>query len=153
MPDRWPHQTRATHAVIDALNDGVRHVLLSIPTGGGKTQVALDVAAEFTERELGVVYYTNRKLLVSQAGRVLEAAGVEHGRRSEGRRSETEALFQISSLQTEQSKVLRRDEWQLHKAGLVIIDEAHLQTGPTVRQVIERHVADGAQVLGLSATP
>jgi superfamily II DNA or RNA helicase len=43
--------------------------------------------------------------------------------------------------------------WNLHKADRVVIDEAHLQTGPVARKILETHYDEGAAYLGISATP
>jgi DNA repair protein RadD len=150
---RWPHQIRAVKEAIDALNDNVRRLLLCSPTGGGKTRIALDLADEFTKRGLGVVLYTNRRMLVEQASRVLESANVNHGIRAAGHDTDQNELFQVSSIQTEDSRVTKRGSWQLHDAKLVLIDEAHLQTGPTVQKIVSQHVEAGAHVVGLTATP
>ena len=150
---RWPHQVTGVREVIEALNDNVRRVLLTSPTGGGKTRMMFDLADEFTARELGVVLYTNRRMLVDQASRVLEAAGMGHGIRAAGHETHQSELFQVSSIQTENSRVTKRGSWSLHDAKLVLIDEAHLQTGPTVQTLIVKHLEAGACVVGVTATP
>lgn len=149
---RWPHQIRGVKDTIDAIENHTKRILLTSPTGGGKTRMALDLAQEFTSRDLGVVMYTNRRMLVEQSSRVLESAGVAHGIRAAGHDTE-DSLFQVSSIQTENSRVTKKGTWELHDAKLVIIDEAHLQTGPTVLKLIGKHIDNGAHVVGLTATP
>jgi superfamily II DNA or RNA helicase len=151
--DRWPHQIAALQQVIDASNDNVRRILLCCPTGGGKTQIALDIADEFTSRRIGVILYTNRRLLVDQSSRVLQAAGVEHGIRAAGHDTDAKQLFQIASIQTEHSRVTKTGQREIHDARLVLLDEAHLQTGQTVQAILQKHLDAGAHIVGLTATP
>jgi superfamily II DNA or RNA helicase len=153
MTKRWPHQIKAVTDTVGAINDGIRRILVSSPTGGGKTRIALDLADEFTSRDIGVVLYTNRKLLVEQSKRVLQEAGVSHGVRASGHETDQRQLLQVSSIQTEHSRVTKSGQWQLHDAKLVIVDEAHLNSGPTVQNLIRQHIEAGAHVVGLTATP
>jgi superfamily II DNA or RNA helicase len=44
-------------------------------------------------------------------------------------------------------------EWILHKAERVVIDEAHLNSGIGIHGLVSRHLAMGAVILGLTATP
>lgn len=150
---RWPHQISAVRDVLTAKEAGDRVLCVTSPTGGGKTQVMRDLAQHFLDQERKVVLYTNRKLLIEQITGGLEKAGITHGVRAAGYQDERDETFQVSSLQTENNRVLKSQKWTLHAAELVLIDEAHNQTGPTVQKIIEKHNEAGALIVGLTATP
>ena len=149
----WPHQLRGLQAVLDALDAGVRRILLTSPTGGGKTALAAALIQEFLDRDLAVSLYTNRKLLVEQTSRVLAAAGHVHGVRAAGHPDDRHRLLQISSLQTEHVRVTKRGTWDIHPSKLVLVDEAHVNTGRSHLALMGKHLEQGAQIVGLTATP
>ncbi len=151
----WPHQERAVHTIRSLRAEGVRRVLLTIPTGGGKTRVACELVRDWLADGLRVVVYTNRRLLIAQLSGVMKAAGLRHGIRAAGHEDRRDQPLQISSVQTERRRVLDRDQgaWEVHPADVVVIDEAHLNAGPTMRQLLQRHIDQGAFVLGLTASP
>jgi superfamily II DNA or RNA helicase len=100
----------------------------------------------------GVVLYVNRNLLLEQISKNLTGAGLEHGVRAADWEPDASHRLQLSSVQTEASRVLRGCKC-LHTAKLVLIDEAHTQRGDTARQIIERHLGEGAVIVGVTATP
>ncbi len=151
--EMWDHQLRGVKATLNAIDQGERKILVASPTGGGKTKMALMLAEEFLKRDMKVVYYTNRRLLVDQTSRVLAAAGYEHGIRAAGYEDERQHNLQVSSMQTEHSRVTRAGKWELHEASLVLCDEAHLQAGPMARKILEAHSEAGAVYVGFTATP
>jgi superfamily II DNA or RNA helicase len=155
MFELWPHQRYAVTSVLDAQDRGVKRLLLSSPTGAGKTRVACDLIDRWCEQGLKVVLYSNRRMLVDQTDRVLNAAQIDHGVRAAGYMNKDSAFMpvQVSSLQTEQSKVFKRKTWQLHAAQRVLLDEAHLNKGPMVRKILDAHLKGGAMYVGLTATP
>src|SRR5262249_43395625 len=59
---------------------------------------------------------------------------------------------QIASIQTERSRT-RRLERDLHKADWVLIDEGHLNHGPTAQAIMQQHLDDGATIVLVTATP
>ncbi len=149
----WDHQPQAVNDVLAALERGERRILLTSPTGGGKSYVAQQLARHFLDRNMGVSLYSNRRLLIEQLSRGLDLAGMAHGIRAAGHEGRPDELFQVSSIQTEASRVLKRKLWELHKAALVLVDEAHLHGGVTAQQILRRHVEQGAAIVGLTATP
>ena len=153
MPELWPHQVRGIEAVKAAIRKGRRRILLTIPTGGGKTRVACELI-EWTMQLGGrAILYTNRKLLVEQISQVMAKAGLEHGIRSAGYAVARDCPLQVSSIQTEGSRVLRKKRWTLHKADTVVVDEAHLMSGKTAKTIMGAHLEDVGTVIGLTATP
>jgi DNA repair protein RadD len=153
MSDLWPHQKRGIQSFQDAYDQGQRQVCLTCPTGGGKTRIACEIIKRFLELDLRVVLYTNRRLLVEQLSQVLASHGLDFGVRAAGYETNLHKNLQIASLQTEQRRVMIRKCRYVHHAQLVIIDEAHLNTGDGIQNIIKTHLEDNACILGLTATP
>jgi superfamily II DNA or RNA helicase len=149
----WPHQERAIDETLTAIKRGERRVLVTSPTGGGKTRVMVELARRYLEAGKKVVLYSNRKLLVEQTSEVLLEAGVYHGVRAAGWEDERDHPFQVSSIHTEASRVLRKRAWQLHEADLALVDEAHQQASKTAGKILGAHCEAGAAVVGFTATP
>lgn len=149
----WKHQAHSVREVLREL-DKRQAVTLAIPTGGGKSlcfMALINLAVDFG---LKVSVYTNRKLLTKQTAKGLASHGIEFGVRAasmpEGRDRSSDV--QISSMQTEISRCLQGDG-NLHDADLVIIDEAHLMATGGSLKVIQHHLAQGAKVVLVTATP
>ncbi len=148
----WPHQVRGHRAVLEAIDAGKRRIVLASPTGMGKTRIVQRLIEDFLAMGKRVVLYSNRKMMVQQLSDALNEAGVNHGVRSPNHDDERHFPFQISSIQTEISRYNKAD-WRLHDAHLVIVDEAHLNTGDKARTILSAHHEQGAAILGVTATP
>jgi superfamily II DNA or RNA helicase len=149
----WPHQFRGVVAVQQLLDGGARRILLTSHTGGGKSRVMAELIKAALELRWPVALYTNRRWLLEQLSGVLHGSGLEHGVRAAGHFGDDAHALQISSIQTETTRLRQRQDWSLHPARLVLVDEAHLQKGPTLEAVLAEHLAQGAQVVGFTATP
>lgn len=148
-----PHQTRGaseTHAAIAA---GERRIVITSPTGGGKTLIVGRLIADYLAMQRPSILYTNKKLLTSQNSDVLASLGLEHGIRADGHDTDLGQLVQIASMQTEHSRATRSNVRSLHKADLVLVEEAHVQMGPTAKAILDKHHAEGAAIVGITATP
>ena len=156
IPDLWPCQTRSIEQVTNALVDGQKRVCLCLPTGMGKSRVACELIRDWLVVGYKVSLYTNRKMLIDQLSDTLSQFGLSHGMRS-ATHMETERPscdnLQVSSIQTEASRVLKKKTWQLHEADRIIVDEAHLNAGAQAKQILDMHVSRGAAYVGLTATP
>jgi superfamily II DNA or RNA helicase len=103
-----------------------------------------------------VVLYTNRQLLILQLAAVLREAGIEFGVRAAGHPLDRDCPVQVSSLPTENSRVLRTKRWVVHGHGeptLAIIDEAHINASRTAQQILAMHLDHGGAYVGVTATP
>lgn len=150
----WPHQQRCLDEVRAAIGRGESRILVTSPTGGGKTRVMCELAEEWVGQGLKVAIYTNRKLLVEQTSRVLTAAGIDHGHRSAEYEDDNGFCpVQICSVQTEDARVFKSGRWELHPADRVIVDEAHSQTAETMQKILTAHHEQGAAYVGFTATP
>ncbi len=152
MTNLWPHQERGVQAVLEAHQNGRNRVVLTSPTGGGKTRMACELIETWLWCGDRVAVYTRRRILTEQISKVLQKHGIDFGVRAAGGRADWMAPVQVCSMQTEDARVLKKD-LELFDADRVIIDECHDCTAPVARKIIDRHVQDGAKIVGLSATP
>ncbi len=165
-PDPWPHQAVAEAAIKKAFHaacsGGPKRVCLVLPTGMGKTWVMRRVTKWVAENgglaSAGmpgrVSLFTNRRILVDQISRTLEAAGMKHSLRCAGHPFDLDDPVQVTSIQTDYARVARNSEfWTEAESDLVFFDEAHMQKGKMARQVIKHYADRGALVVGLTATP
>lgn len=153
-----PYQLYGIQEVDRTLEEGeINRLVLSSPTGGGKTFMAGELVKRWLARNYKVALYTNRRLMVKQLSNDMEAAGIEHGIRAAKAHSNPDAGFQIISIQTEQQNARKAkqnsSEHILHGAKRVLVDECHLNTGPGMRAIMAKHIKEGAKIVGLSATP
>lgn len=121
---------------------GARRVLLTLPTGGGKTSIFGSMLAGVKVRGLVLVH---RRELAAQAARRLTEFGVSYGLIMAGEHAKPYERVQIASVAT----LARRDK--LPDAKLVIADEAHLSTADTWAKILDAYPT--AWILGLTATP
>lgn len=152
----WPHQLYAIQKIPSRLESGVRRICVTSPTGGGKTTIISALIEWAVGRGRYVVLYTNRKLLIDQLSRVLSSHGIRFGVRAAGHEDQREIPVQISSLPTEQSRVLKSQRWEVHgkyEKVLAIIDEAHINKSNTAQAILGRHIEDGGAYVGFTATP
>lgn len=154
MTPLWPHQQYGLQRVLEAIEQGYRRILVTSPTGGGKTRMMTELLAEWDRGGLRCSLYTNRKMLLEQTHTVLNEAGIDHGVRASGWSDEGKHWpIQLSSIHTEHSRVFQRGEWGLHEADRIIIDEAHLQKEAMMQKALDAHHAEGAAYVGFTATP
>lgn len=153
-PPLWEPQKRAISAVHEAVIDGCRRMCLTLPTGGGKGRVACELIRDWIVADLKVSIYTNRKSLIEQLDQVLGDFGIDHGVRADGWDDNRDQPVQISSIQTDSSRVMRKKVWQLHDADRIIVDELHLNCGADTQKIIAKHLEKpGAAFIGMTATP
>lgn len=140
------YQEGAIGKLRSALARGARRVLLYSPTGSGKTEMAFVMIVGALAKGRKVMFVANRKELVRQASRRLDAAGIAHGiLQAENSRS-LDAKVLVCSIDTVHRRGLPDD------VGLIIIDEAHAVAGSVkYRELLFRY--NLVPVVGLSATP
>jgi superfamily II DNA or RNA helicase len=149
----WPTQISGVQGVIQAIQEGERRICLTSPTGGGKSRMMIRLLEWIIAQRMQSVLYTNRKMLLDQISEDIGAANIDHGIRASEYDDEREKPVQVSSIQTEVSRVYKKKSWKLHPAQLVLIDEAHLHTGASAQRIMADHEAQGAVIVGVTATP
>lgn len=153
MPVRWPHQIRCGEMFRQSVERGSRRILLTAPPGAGKTTMALDIITDYLNRGEKAVFYSNRRSLIMQTSRAMLKGNLDHGIRMAGCEDERHLPFQIASIQTEASRVLKKGRIELHDAKIVVLDEPHLNTGKDARTIMDKHVEAGAVIFAPTATP
>lgn len=140
------YQEGAIGKLRSALARGARRLMLYSPTGSGKTEMSFVMVVGAVAKGRKVVFIANRKELVRQASRRLDAAGIAHGiLQAENTRS-LDAKVLVCSIDTVHRRGLPDD------VGLIIIDEAHAVAGSKkYRELLLRY--NRVPVVGLSATP
>lgn len=139
------YQKRLVEEIRAAWDSGTPRVLAVLPTGGGKTEVAIAIIQADATPRSRVLILVERKVLCHQWRERLRRHGVTHVGILQGENSI--ALSAPVVIATAQSI---RTRGMPEGVSLVVIDESHIwhQTHDTV---LER--AAGARVLGLTATP
>lgn len=151
--DRWPNQVRAFEGTVAAIGRGVKRLCVTSPTGSGKTRMFTDMIEWAVSERHPVALYTQRKMLYDQTCRVLEKSGIRFGKRASGHSPNLFLDVQMCMTQTELSRVYKQESRSLHKAAIVLVDEAHQHCGPTFQRIFSDHIANGAVVIGYTATP
>jgi len=155
LPDYlWPPQRRGIEQTIGLLEDGV-DVCLYAPTGGGKTEVAKQLAGYALARRRRLAFMVNRRLLIPQTVDKFRADSLPVAVRAAGYDDEFDASapIQISSADTERSRVYERKIWEPLETDILVVDEAHLQRTGTMDRLAADHRRHGGRVVLLTATP
>lgn len=150
----WPPQRRGIEETIALLRQG-RDVCLYGPTGSGKTRMAAELIRWACYHGICSCFYTNRKLLVGQTYEKFAEMGLDVGVRAADYEDldRTTAMVQICSTDTERSRVYKRGQWALSQAGLVVVDEVHMNRSQTMEQIVRDYKDGGAHIVLLTATP
>lgn len=135
-----PYQIEGNEAVRQALRRGCRHVLISIPTGGGKTlmQAELCHGLFFNESAIRqnvqglIIVYS--KILVQQTQSALRqfygiAAEIEQGEH----KADPNARIVVASAM---SLVDRIHKYDPHRPRLIILDECHHAVTTTTQEIL-----------------
>ncbi len=150
----WPHQSRTIDMIKMKRFEGVKRLVVQGPTGSGKTITFLELIRNEIKQGGSAIVYTNRRTLRQQISDVLDEHKVWHGVRAAGEQARLHRNVQVSSIMTERVRSLKKDsKWDIHKASLVIVDEAHSNRAETARKLLALHAQQGATILGFTATP
>jgi len=153
MKPLWPHQEIGLRYTRNAILAGDRRLVVTAPTGGGKSRMMYELINWATEEGWPVALYTNRRMLFDQIAGQLDAQGIRHGKRASGHKPALLEDVQLCMTQTELSRVYRSKGRELHNAKLALIDEAHVQCGGVMQQIMQDHIDAGGHVVGFTATP
>lgn len=136
-----PYQRRA---LADLAASTSRRVILVLPTGGGKTEIAAALFADVVAGGGRGLFLTHRLELVDQAAARIAKYGTRVGVIQGATDPDPSAPVQVASVQT----LARR---QHPPADLVITDEAHHAVAGSFADVIAAY--PDARHIGLTATP
>jgi len=146
-------QTSVIDDLTTAAIKGSRRLLLTLPTGAGKTHVAANIIRHAVSNGNKVLMLSHRRELVYQPQNILEKFGVtDVALMLSGDPYVTCYPVVIASIPTMHSWVVRRKKEQAPPADLIVVDEAHHLTGSKTWQDILSLYPD-AIILGMTATP
>lgn len=127
-----------------------KHIIVQMPTGGGKTIVFSEIAKSVANKSNKVLILTNRVELLTQAGGSIKRTGLNSFYIQEGCKVVSDAFnCFIAMTQTLQRRV--KDEYWinfLNSIDLLIIDECHIQSFNYIFEFFK-----DKYVLGFTATP
>lgn len=170
--ESYRHQNDAIKKLDKHLNDatGQFRGIVVIPTGGGKTRVAVDwLLRQVLDKKRKILWIAHREELLVQAWNAFcEQAypevlpNREHfqirrvsGSSDQPIRIEKTDDVVIASVQSMRGPALQKvREWLKGTRPFLVIDEAHHAPARTYRQIIDKVCKDlNADLLGLTATP
>ena len=122
-----------------------RSVLLTLPTGAGKTVIFSEITKLAKIKGANVLILVHRKELIDQAGDKLSKADVKYGVIAAGHK-ESKNNVQVASVQTLINRLNNPEQFDL-----IIIDEAHHSVANSWRKIFNFYKK--ALKLGVTATP
>jgi ATP-dependent helicase IRC3 len=154
-----PYQQQCLERILARYKEGRRRLLVSLPTGTGKTVVFAKLPAFLKMKNRMLVLAHREELLEQAAAKFVKVApelsiGIEQGSRT----APPDARIVLASVPTvgrrESSRLLRLDPEQFY---LVVVDEAHHAVAPSYRRIFEHFglFAEGTRrlLVGFTATP
>lgn len=159
----WDHQNRCHLAMDTARAAGKRAVVAAAPPGAGKSRVMFQRAHRELERGGYVLLGVHRSLLLQQMIGYAENLGLPYGVIEAGTQPDLSKRFQVASIPTLYSWVVKRGSLDMPPATLAIWDEAHANTKDQTRSLfygahdgitrIQGLVDRGAFVEGYTGSP
>lgn len=137
-----PYQEKAVNALRSVMAQGIRRVILSSPTGSGKTEMGFAIIRGAQAKGKKVAFLANRIHLVNQTCRRLSEAGFSYGVIQGEKTSQPWRSILVCSIDSVASR-------GLPDVDLLVIDEAHACAGTKAY----REIMAGKPVIGLTATP
>lgn len=144
----WPHQIFAADEAWDYWQRGANQVCITSPTGTGKTRIV----EKIIEWGYPTLVLCHRSMLLEQWAKGFDKNGMPFGMQAAGYAPGNVDNLQLGMLQT----ISRR--WEIHgeeppEVDILIIDEIHAFTGPSIQRLIELYVERGTYVILVTATP
>lgn len=140
------YQLDILQRVAALMRQGVRRVLIQLPTGGGKTVMAGQALLSAQQSGFAGQFIVHRKELIDQTSESFDRMDLPHGFIAAGRPLDLHAATTLAGVQT----LANRLDLVL-PPNLVIVDEAHHAGAGTWERVLAAY--PDAFILGLTATP
>lgn len=145
LPTLRPYQANAIADLHRLRENGIKRVMVSCPTGAGKTTIAASFIHELIAVGQRIIFIAHRTELIEQAHERLLEYGIRGGFIKSGYRYRARPV-QVASIQTLSRRFMP-------EADVIIIDEAHHAMSDQYQTVVSAYRASGAYIVGLSATP
>jgi DNA repair protein RadD len=155
MIELRPYQLDDVEKIEQSITSGQRKVLVTVPTGGGKTVEAAELIRRARARGQQVLFLAHRREIIDQTAKRLTEHGMPLGQYSiiqAGRERDLrpQAAIQIASIDTLHARV-KRNAIELPAAHYVFFDECHRVRGRTREALLRKY--PNAVWVGLTATP
>ena len=166
------YQSTVSFKAIDELKNSAARFVIQMPTGSGKTRVAMEVISQFvneSDKDVKVLWLAHQKELCSQAFQCfievwshLKSKKLDLFRLwDDGDKTLLPNKLENSSviignfqkLYSELTKSPSKFESINNSLDLIIIDEAHKAIAPTYKKVVDNLSSIKTKVIGLTATP
>jgi ATP-dependent helicase IRC3 len=152
-----PYQKKAVDAVLSRFKTNSTKLLLHLPTGAGKTVIAILIIEKFLAlSETGkILFIAHREEILDQTQKTIKRhlptidVQIEQG----ARHSSQEAQITIASVQ---SLIKRKEQYNPQDFSMIICDECHHALAPTWTEVISffyKNKRHDTLLLGMTATP
>lgn len=146
-----PYQIAQIEQTRSALRQGMRRLIIQLPTGGGKTAIAGEVVRRLSGAGMRIAYTVPRVEILEQTHNKLQELDVEHFTLAAGVRTHRIAADDRVVLAMAPTMARRLDAWPAWwSPHVVVVDECHYAPDQVAAmQAMWR----SATFLGLSATP
>ena len=138
----YPYQDKFITGCRNARASVQKRLVAYLPTGGGKTVVAIGIVKMAQEKGKRVAFVCNRVQLIQQTSENFTAYGIKHGIIQGSNTRDHDADVVVASIQTLAKRGM--DDYDL-----LILDECHACAGTKAYAEIMR----GKVTVGLTATP
>ncbi len=139
------YQQRAIDELGDELRRGYHSVVLTCPTGSGKTHIAIAIIHRALAKGKRIMFVCDRIELIDQTSRRFDEYGIPHGIiQADNERYNPGAPVQICSIQTLTRRVY------IEPPDLCIIDESHCIHKTQVEMINDWN---DVRFIGMTATP
>jgi len=154
------YQNRTIEMIREKLRSGVRRLIVTLPTGSGKSIIMGHIAKMCTDKGNKVLALMHRRQLVDQLSDRFSSCGVDSGIVMAGTAAELDNKTQIGTIQTYSRRIEFKTyefdtneevrPWE-HNADIVLLDEAHRSLSKTFQDVLNRY--HDKIIIGFTATP
>ena len=139
--------------------------IIQLPTGAGKTRIAMEIVSHFLNREIDidkerrVIWLADQEELCEQAIESFKEIWTHLGKKNAKLyrlwANYKPKIFEKTSLIVATYQTLNNYKVnnKLPECDLIVCDEAHNVTAPTYEPLVEELAESGARVIGLTATP
>ncbi|MGH6672348.1 MAG: DEAD/DEAH box helicase [Xanthobacteraceae bacterium] len=151
MTELRPYQAEVIGKLNGAIASGKKHIIVTAPTGAGKTVIAGAIIEESVAGAHRVLVLAHTREIIKQTAQKLFDNGIEHGIIQAGYATRPDEAVQVASVQTLWARAVRSNRMDMPVADVLITDECHHCPARTYRKIIDAY--PDAVLIGLTATP
>ena len=144
----YNYQDKYVGSLRSAIKKGIKHLIVALSTGGGKTVIFSFMASKAIGRDKTVLVFTHRSELLQQAGGTFEKFHVESEFINAGSMPDLSKNVHVAMVETFHKRIDQYLEF-LQSRDVIIIDEAHLQNFNKLLDLISPEQI----IIGFTATP